>query len=384
MTQSAGCVVPPEVCVSTAQTAEELEYLARSRAPADRERLLLAIVDLCGHAEDGVSTAPVQALLGPILTSLAANAEHDIRRALAEKLAGAKWPPAALIGALARDDIEIARPVIAASPLLEDRDLVSLLVEAALDHQIEVARRPSIGQPVVATILGRADPAVMTALAANDTADIDPAAMTKLVRASREIAAMRSPLARHPRLTEDLGRELYAWVGQSLRSAIVARFKVDPRALDRALAAAVVEVQASPFRDGALRRSIASNDQLDMEHRLIAKLHQAGQLRPSYLLRSLREQRLSLFQIALATLGDYTVDDVGRALDAERADYLALACAGVGVDRGAFATLLGLVRGLNGGRPRGDNEQARRAFDSFGLERTAQAAAAFRKAMSGV
>ena len=121
-----------------------------------------------------------------------------------------------------------------------------------------------------------------------------------------------------------------------------------------------------------------------MERRLIAKLHEAGQLRPSYMLRSLREQRLSLFQISLATRGGYTTEDVRRALDADRADLLALACAGVGVDRSAFSTVLALVRELNGGFPRGDNEKARRAFDAFGADRADQAATAFRMAMAPV
>ena len=224
----------------------------------------------------------------------------------------------------------------------------------------------------------------MTALASNDTADIAPADMSKLVQASREIASMRSPLARHPRLTEEMAQQLYAWVGQSLRSAIVARFKVDQAVLDKALLAAVGEAQVLPLRDPGLSRSIASTEQLEMERRLIAKLHEAGQLRPSYMLRSLREQRLSLFQISLATLGDYTTEDVRQALDADRADLLALACAGVGVDRSAFATILALVRELNGGYPKGDNEKARRAFDAFGVERADQAANAFRVAMKPV
>ena len=370
--------------MSRAHTAEELKVLAHSRVPADRERLLLAIVDLCASVGDGLTTPQSQDLLGTVLMSLVSGAEQDIRLALAEKLSDAAWPPHALIEALAHDDIDVARPIIAASPVLEDLDLVKLLVEATIDHRIEVARRPSIGPPVVDAIVGRAEPAVMTALVSNDTADIAPEAMSTLVEASREVASMRSPLARHPRLTEDMAQRLYAWVGQSLRAAIVARIRVDQAMLDRALEAAVGQAKNITPRDPGLARSIASTEQLEMERRLIAKLHEAGQLRPSYLLRSLREQRLSLFQISLATLGGYSTEDVRRALDADRADLLALACAGVGVDRSAFATVLALVRDLNGGYPRGDTERARRAFDAFGIDQPEQSAAAFRTAMAPV
>jgi uncharacterized protein (DUF2336 family) len=237
---------------------------------------------------------------------------------------------------------------------------------------------------VVETILSQAEPAVMIALAGTDTADVSPDAMRQMVEASRQVAGMRSPLARHPRLTGDLAERLYAWVGQSLRSAIVTRFRVDVDALDRALAEAVTEARDAPFHDPAPRNSIADAEQEEMERRLITKLHAADQLRPSYLLRALREQRLSLFASALATLGEFSADEVSRALEADRPETLALACAAVGLDRGAFSTLLALVRELNKGLPGGDANQARRVFDAFGPEQTTKARAAFAQAVAAV
>ena len=148
--------------------------------------------------------------------------------------------------------------------------------------------------------------------------------------------------------------------GQSLRSAIVTRFRVDVEALDRALAEAVKEAQSASFHDPAPRNIIIDSEQEEMEQRLISKLHAAGQLRPSYLLRALREGRLSLFESAMATLGGFSAEEVGRALAADKPDILATACAAVGLDKSAFTTLLGLVRDLTGGKPGGDVDQARR------------------------
>ncbi|HXQ11065.1 MAG TPA: DUF2336 domain-containing protein [Caulobacteraceae bacterium] len=364
-----------------AETAEELKELARSRSPADRERLMLAIVELCGRADEAVRSPAIQTLLGSIFTDLVEGAEADIRRILAEKLAIADWPPPALVNLLALDEIEIARPIIAKSPVLKDNDLIRLLLEGAVEHQIEVAKRPLIGPPVVEFILEKAEPAVMIALAGNDTADVSPEAMMRMVEASRQVAGMRSPLARHPRLRQEMAERLYAWVGQSLRSAIVSRFRVDVEALDRALAEAVKEASDGSTRAGG---AAAAAEQEEMERRLITKLHAADQLRPSYLLRALREGRLSLFEAALATLGDLPLEAVHRAACAEQPDMLALACAAVGLDRGAFSTLLGLVRELNQGRPGGDPNRARRVFDAFGADQQDKAKAAFAKAAHAV
>ena len=125
-----------------------------------------AIADLCDspHAGEAMKTHAIQSLLSSIFMSLVVEAERDIRRRLSEKLSHAAWAPSALVNVLALDDIEIARPIIAHSPVLKELDLVRLLVEATIEHQIEVARRPQLTQTVVSAILEQAEPAVLTAL----------------------------------------------------------------------------------------------------------------------------------------------------------------------------------------------------------------------------
>lgn len=378
--------------MNIAAQADRLLKLAQARAPGDRERLLLAIADLCDSADSAgaLDTQAVQSLLNDIFMCLVVEAEREIRRRLAEQLAHAVWAPRALINVLALDDIEIARPIIAASPVLQDRDLIRLLVEATIEHQIEVARRPNIGPLIVDAILTQEEPAVLTALARNDTADISPDGMQRLVAASKKIPALRPPLVRHKRLTESLAQQLYSWVGSSLKTAIVARFDVDTEALDQALKETVRSVHAEFPADDAegasVRRKLTpaptpSKERQETEQRLIAKLHDAGQLRPSYLLRALREGKLSLFEAALAKLGGFTAEQVHIAVISSRPELLALACVAVGVDRSVFPTLLGLVRQLNGGLPAGETEGANRAFGAFGAHPKTAAATAFRHAL---
>jgi uncharacterized protein (DUF2336 family) len=138
------------------ESRERLVQLARSRTPGDRDRLLLALVELCRAGAEAAARPEAQELLSSIFMSLVVEAERDMRRRLAEKLADAAWAPPALINVLALDDIEVARPIIAASPLLRDDDLIRLLVEATIEHQIAVARRPGLGRPVVAASCDRA------------------------------------------------------------------------------------------------------------------------------------------------------------------------------------------------------------------------------------
>jgi len=372
--------------LSVATSSESLLELARSRIPADRERLLLGIVDLCDSSDSAevAANTQIQALLNSIFLGLVASAERDIRQRLSNKLASADWCPAALVNVLALDEIEIARPIIAGSPVLQEADLVRLLVEATIEHQIEVARRPNLTAGVAAEIVRQAEPAVMTALAGNVTADIAEADMLRLVDCARQIAGLRSPLSAHPKLTGDLALRLYIWVGQSLRDGLAERFRLDPKLLEGALAQSVAEAHgAAPDGQGVVILA-RDGEREAMEGRLIDKLHAAGQLRPGYLVRVLQEGRLSLFTAALATLGRFETDQVQRTIDSDRPELLGLACAAVGIDRSVFPTILELVRKLNGGLPSGGAEGARRAAGAFAPVTADIAGAAFRQAVKSV
>lgn len=365
-----------------AQTAQLLS-LARSREPADRERLLNGIVEMCDASQAvGGQTAPeVQILLDSIFMTLVVEAERDIRARLAQSLADAAWAPPALINILALDEIEIARPIIARSPILQDHDLIRLLVQATLEHQIEIARRPQLSAGVVEAILAKDESAVLTALASNPSAQISPEGLRRLVDKARDVVALRSPLARHPNLSSDLAEQLYLWVGRALRDSLTGRFQLDPEKMAKAVEASLHAAHAgAPLTD---KPSIEqAEDREEMEAALVEKLDAAGQLRPGYLLRVLRERRLPLFLFALARLGGFDIRQVRRAVDSNRPELLALACSAVGIDRSVFPTILAHVRELNGGRPGGGAEAARKASGAFGPFAPDIAAMAFRQAVS--
>ncbi len=330
----------------TLSSAAHLLELARSKGVDDRRRLLLGIAALCDATPPGAEASPI---LGEIFMVIARQAERDIRKALSDSLAAAEWAPPALIAMLALDEIEIARPVIANSPLLKDQDLVRVLVEATIEHQIEVARRPRISGRVADAIIDRGEPASLTALAGNRTAEVSDDALGRLVEQSRRVAALRAPLTRHPRLNDTLAAQLYQWVGQSLREAISERFRID----ETRLAAAIEEV-TRPAPIGAEPLGLGPQEVVDpeeMERRLVAKLQSAGQLRAGFLIRAVREKRLTLFEHAISALGGFPISHIRAAIVRPSPDALFLACAAVGIDRAVFPAVLEEIRKLNGGWP---------------------------------
>lgn len=350
----------------------DLLALARNPSADARERLLLGVIALCDARPPSGELSPV---LSEIFLTLARQAEREVRKVLSQRLAHADWAPPALINVLALDEIEIARPVLAASPLLQDDDLLRILVEATLEHQIEIARRPHLGGRVADAIIDRGEPATLTALAFNRTAEISLDGLRRMVEQSRRVAALRGPLTRHPRMTEQLAEQMYQWVGAALRQSICERFQVDEAKL-----APVIEQAVYDARSGTMV-AIPANDpgRDEMERRLVAKLQAAGQLRAGYLVRAVRERRLGLFVHALAALGGFSVAEVREALAARSPEALYYACAAAGVDRAVYPALLAEIRLLNDGSP-GD---AGAPVWTRGTISSASAARSFRALLKG-
>lgn len=343
-------LVPAHRPAGVAPRPGELLALAHNTSTDARHRLLLGVVAMCDARPPSGELSPV---LGEIFLTLARQAERDVRKVLSEKLANAEWAPAALVNVLALDEIEIARPILASSPILQDDDLLRVLVEASLEHQIAVARRPRLSGRVADAVIDQAEPAVLMALTTNRTAEISTEGVRRLVEHSRRIAALRGPLTRHPLLTEALAEQLYQWVGTALRQAIAARFTVD----EQALAAAVYDAVEGIMRPASAEQAaLDQTDRDEMERRLVDKLNSAGQLRPGLLIRAVREKRLSLFAHGLAALGGFAISQVRTALAAPTPEALYYACAAVGIDRAVFPTLLVELRKLNQSLPgdRGD------------------------------
>lgn len=323
----------------------DLVALARNPSVDARQRLLMGVLTLC--ETQGASEESAKAF-GDIFLTVADQIERDIRKVLATRLAQADWAPRSVVNVLMMDEIDIARPLLAASPVLQDEDMMRVLLEATLEHQIEVALRPRLSGRVSDAIIDRGEPATLTALASNRTAQISGEGVRRLVEHSRRIAALRLPLTRHPGLTVPLAEQMYQWVGIALRQSIAARFEIDEERLAGAVEQATTEAMApSPPTPDSPERD-------EMERRLIDKLHAAGQLKPGYLVRAIREKRLGLFLHGLAALSGLPAADIRKALTDGSAEALYYACAAIGMDRAVFPAILAEIRHLNDGMPAGD------------------------------
>lgn len=330
--------------MTLAQLAQALTELSKLRSPEDREQLLGALISLIESPAgvEALQSDQILTLLDDILMALVMQAAPATRARLSARLAAKDWVPVALVVGLSQDELPIAQPIIAESPLLTNDDLLEILSGTTLDHHIAVAMRPDVSPALINAILNQNEPLVLTALATNAAVDLSRSNLFCLVQASRRFASLRAPLARHPLLTAPMAETMLAWVGTSLQSSLIHRFHLSRKA-----------------------RPIVS-DQSEMDQRLADKLMASGNLHPGAVLRALREDQPSLFMAAMARLSDIDLAGVRRMVEAPSPDLLALACLAIGLDRATFSPLLAHVRRLWGDRPGGDGRQAvNRAFDNL-------------------
>ena len=289
---------------SVTPEVQSLTRWATSRSASDRNRLLLALANVV--AADDLSRKPqAQSLMNTLLPALAESADELTRAELGERLAEAPWAPPGLLAALAREPLEVSRPLLARSRVLDAASLRAAALEGGPAMHVVLARRPDLPAEVVDLLLQRSWPDPMVALAQNTHIHLSPEQLDRLADASRHNLALKGPLRRRPEMTP----------------ARLQALQPEPQATDTE------------------------------EGRYVSKLERCGRLTPGFAFRVLREGRLGLFEHALATLGGLSAETVREACDAESPEPLMRACAAGGVDRSVVPAIAARVRELNGGRP---------------------------------
>ena len=344
------------------EEAKRLLDLARSAPAEGRGALFSGVVDFL-EREDAQLAPRERAIISDILRHLVHDVEMSIRRQLADRLAAAESAPRELVVLLANDRIEVAYPVLTASPVLKEPDLLDIVRRRTAQHQLAVALRRDISARLSEALIATGNEDVIVTLLENPDAELTPRALSRLVMESERIDRYRRPLLHRSDLPPDLARRMYAWVSDALRTYIAERFSLARDILDESLRAS---------RDAALSEALA---RAQPSQRLIDKLHGAGDLGPPFLIKALMRGDVPLFEVAFAKLLGTDVPVTRRILYEASGEGLAVACKAVGIDRSVFNTLFRLTRKARGEPEALTNDQARRIqalFESLSRAGAAQ------------
>ena len=312
-----------------------LAQLAANPQDTTREEIYLAVASLYRVQGTHLNDRERE-LMREILRRLTKDVEMAIRIALAERLADDASAPNDLIVLLADDKIEVARPVILRSPLLTDEDMLRLIAECDIPHQEAIAARPHIGEPVTGALAKCEAETVLVNLVRNATAKISTTTYEVLVEKSKKVPVLQEPITQRKDLPPVLATKMCGWVSEALKTYIVRNYSLEPIRFDMALAEAEASLKSEPPAPKATPAESAS--------KLIDKLHAAGQLKAGFLLRTLHQGQIDLFDLAFARLLDVSLTELRQNLYERGVKSVALACRAVGIDRCVFATVFKLLR----------------------------------------
>lgn len=309
----------------------ELIELARNDERADRAQLYERIADLF-QIDDADRSENESGLLIEIMRALSAQVDMRLRLALAERLADRADANHDLILLLAHDEIEVACPVIMRSMALTEADLVGIIRECSPSHSMKIAGRPAITAPVSAALVETERHDVARALTRNQTAQIAPQTLERLVEISREDPNLLDALAARSHLPRSLAIRMFSWASAGLKQHIARRYDVEPSVLEAELARAV---------SSELSKRTVPDTRTAMLNNLVEKLRANGQLKPGFLLKALREGQLDILRIAFARLLEIDQTILDRILDSGDAIKIALATRAAGIDKSAFPSIVG-------------------------------------------
>lgn len=312
----------------SASRIAELVALARDNSPAARSRLVAAISDVM-FSEAARPNPREHELATDILRHLVREAEASVRRALAERLARERRAPRELIIALANDEIAVARPILIDCELLADGDLIEIIHQRTLQHQLTIAMRRQVSETVSAALVSTGNPEVMRTLVENPTARIGRRTYERLVEHSRSVESLQAPLIRREDLDPELAGRMYGWVSAALRRQIVLSFDVDPKLLDEALADSLKTVLAE-HQAAAIASPEPAPAALGEE--------------PSVLLQLLRAGEVALFEAVLARRTGLRLTVARRVFYEPGGRPLAIACKALGIEKAHFAAIFLLAR----------------------------------------
>jgi len=309
--------------------APYLLALARQKTVASRTALAETIAALFAKGADSLNDREF-ALMADILRRVLKEIELSVRRRIAAEFASRPDVPRDLLTFLANDEIDVAYPVLSQSPVLHDVDLIEVIRNRTLEHQLAVAVRFEVSEAVSEELVSTGNETVITELLKNPDARISRATLAYLVEQSRRVGGFREPILSRRELPEDLAKRMVLWVSAALRKTIVDRFGLDPTEVDALIESAVL--QADPTDDAPDSGPTATE-------RLAEELSAAGRNDADLMISALQNGEVSLFVTLFSRASRMREILVRRMLFEPGGEGLAIACRALDLAREDFSVI---------------------------------------------
>jgi len=316
---------------SQAPRLTRLIDLAKEKSSDKRRELLREVSDLFLERPEEHSPGEREqfdAVMGQVVRDV----EMAVRAKLAESLADVPAAPKGLITLLANDAIDVARPILQRSGVLNDADLISVVRAQSEAHRSAVAARPQVSEAVSEEIIERAEGPAIVSLLKNDGADISRAGMEKAVERAETVQAIHAPLVTRKDLPPDLMNDMFFKVSAALKQTILkANAGLSEEQLEAAFSAAKKSL------DGEIR---AGERTLSEAERFIEDKADRRELNEALLCDLLKRKEMPRFMAGFARITGLDAKTARRVIYDRSCEAMAIACKAARFDRSTFANFV--------------------------------------------
>jgi len=313
---------------------QELYRLARQKSVEGRTALAATVADFFS-SESQILTPRERSLMFDILHRVVRDVEMSVRKKISEYIATTRDAPDELVNLIANDTIEVAYPVLLKSPVLKDSDLIEVIRNRTLEHQLAIAIRQDVSEAVSDALVERGNEGVICTLLKNPNARISKVTMEALVEQSRRVDTFREPILGRRELGPDLAKRMFLWVSAALRHVILEKFEIDADTVDSLLEKAVLEELQAAEAD-----LVKPEKRAELAEALIAD----REITPELMVAILEEGEVALFVSVFKKMTGLKEKLVMRMLFEPGGEGLAIACRAVGLKKVIFTSIFLLSR----------------------------------------
>ncbi|WP_207477701.1 DUF2336 domain-containing protein [Arenibaculum pallidiluteum] len=268
----------------------DVERLLKDPSPQTRAELAAKVA---GQLELSEMSASERDLAQSIVRLMARDAALRVREALADNLKSSTALPRDVALLLARDVESVALPILEASLVLTETDLVDLVRSGNISKQTAIARRHEVPAAVADALIDHGAEGAVAALVANEGAEIGERSLVKVIDRFGASPSVQEPLVHRRKLPVTVSERLVALVSDRLRDYLVTHHE---------LPATMASDLVLKSRERATATLFAGDAEDGDVERLVAQLHANGRLTPSLMLRALCMGDVAFIEASLSLL----------------------------------------------------------------------------------
>ena len=278
-------------------TSMDIKFLAEQ--PSAQARSMLASKLGRDYRQGIFKTDSEQAIANDIFRMLVRDTEKAVRQALADELAMAADAPHDVIIALAKQESDIALPVLKYSSVLTEEDLIQM-VESTQEvaRWVAIAQREQVTARLTNSLLGTGNKSVISEVVKNDGAVLAEAGLNqawKIIEGSEELMQV---MVNRGGLPLSIAEKLFYAVSEELKRHLVREYKFNSPSLQKAVCN-VREWQMLGIMPA--QNDLDPRDDAHLDN-LVQDLHDTGRLSYSLLMRALCTGNVQLFEAGIAKM----------------------------------------------------------------------------------